>query len=92
MDRENALSEMDKRAVRKGTAILELLNQACRPIQAVRPELEVLFGECGVLDEGISVYILRWAEVLRDTARFLEEAVKQLSSQKISVLKTTKNL
>lgn len=92
MDRENALSEMEKRAVRKGTVILELLNQACRPIQAVRPELEVLFGECGTLDEGISVYILRWAEVLRDTARFLEESVKQLSSQKISAFRTAKNL
>lgn len=92
MDRENALSEMEKRAVRKGAAILELLNQACRPIQAARPELEVLFSECGTLDEGISVYILRWAEALKETARFLEESVRQLSSQKTSILKISKSM
>jgi ParB family chromosome partitioning protein len=76
MDRENALTAIQKRAVQKGTAILELLNQACRPIQAIRPELEVIFSESNIIDEGTSVYILRWAEVLRNTAAFLEENIK----------------
>lgn len=81
MDRENALTAIQKRAVQKGTAILELLNQACRPIQAIKPELEVIFSESNIIDEGTSVYILRWAEVLRDTAAFLEENIKTVQSK-----------
>ena len=30
-----------------------------------RPELEVLFESSDSIDQGMSVYILRWAEVLR---------------------------
>ena len=58
-------------------AILEALNQACRPIQAARPELEVLFEGGDPIDEGITVYIQRWAEVLREVAAFLEENLKE---------------
>lgn len=76
-DRENALSTLDKRSIKKGVAILEVLNQACRPIQAARPELEVLFEGGDPIDEGITVYIQRWAEVLREVAAFLEENLKE---------------
>lgn len=78
IDRENAISVMDKKAIKKGVSILEILNHACRPIQAARPELEVLFKSSDSIDQGLSVYILRWAEVLRDTAAFLEENTKEL--------------
>ena len=84
LDRENALSAMDKRSMKKGVAILEILNQACRPIQAARPELEVLFESSDSIDQGMSVYILRWAEVLRENARFLEENTKELLPKEIA--------
>lgn len=78
LDRENALSIADKKALKKGVAILELLNQACKPIQAARPEMEALFESSDSIDEGLSVYILRWAETLKDIAAFLEENTKEL--------------
>lgn len=82
LDRENALSIIDKRTIKKGVAALELLDRICRPIQAARPELEVLFKDNNLNEQGLSVYILRWAEVLRDTAEFLEKNIndKMLSA------------
>ena len=84
LDRENALSSMDKRMLEKSTTILNILNEACKPIQAARPELEVLFESSDSIDQGMSVYILRWAEVLRENARFLEENTKELLPKEIA--------
>lgn len=72
IDRQNALKVLESRAVKKGAALIELLERLCRPVQAALPEIEHYLGE-GLQDEAFRAYALRWAAVLRQAALLIEE-------------------
>ncbi|SMB96724.1 chromosome partitioning protein, ParB family [Thermanaeromonas toyohensis ToBE] len=75
IDRQNALKALENRAVKKGAALIELLERLCRPVQAALPDIEHYLGE-GLEDEAFRAYALRWAAVLRQAALLIEERLQ----------------
>lgn len=75
IDRQNALKALENRAVKKGAALVELLERLCRPVQAALPDIEHYLGE-GLEDEAFRAYALRWAAVLRQAALLIEERLQ----------------
>jgi ParB family chromosome partitioning protein len=80
MDRENAIRAVEKRAAKKGVALLQLMEQLARPVQASKPDIEVLLQE--PVNPGLAVHILRWAAVLKEVGTQVERAVRAASGEK----------
>lgn len=74
IDRQNALKTLEDRAVKKGAALVELLERLCRPVQAALPDIEHYLGD--VQDEAFRACALRWAAVLRQAALLIEERLE----------------
>ncbi|MDK2883319.1 MAG: ParB family transcriptional regulator, chromosome partitioning protein [Bacillota bacterium] len=80
IDRENAIRAVEKRAAKKGVALLQLMEQLARPVQASKPDIEVLLQE--PVNPGLAVHILRWAAVLKEVGSQVEQAVRTASGEK----------
>lgn len=73
IDRQTAAKSVEKRTTQKGVALLQLIEQLCRPIQAARPDIDVLVSE--PIDPGLAPHIKRWSDVLKEVSRQLDATV-----------------
>lgn len=75
MDRENAVKAVEQRAAKKGVALLQLMQQLARPVQAARPDIDFLVSQ--PLDPGVATQVIRWATVLKEVGEQVEAAARQ---------------
>lgn len=80
MDRENAIRAVEKRAAKKGVALLQLMEQLARPVQASKPDIEVLLQQ--PVSPGLAAHILRWAAVLKEVGTQVEQAARASLEEK----------
>lgn len=81
MDRENAAVAVQERELKSGAAVLSLLEQLLKPVQAARPELITLLQGSGDFTEPTVKQIEAWANVLKDTACEMECALSHAHGQ-----------